>query len=123
MEVPVLRSCRLLLVALLAFAVGGGWAAAGEDGPRLRLPPDVRYARAESSPGPVVFSHESHLLFTDTRCLPCHPQLFSILRPAGPITHEEMDAGGKCGACHDGKKASSVQQDCDSCHTGGEDDP
>jgi c(7)-type cytochrome triheme protein len=122
MKASVLRSRGLLGAALLAAALGGGLATADEDAPQLRLPPAVTYARSDSSPGPVVFSHETHLLFTETRCLPCHPQHFSILRPAGRMTHEEMDAGKKCGACHDGKTASGVQEDCDSCHTG-EDGP
>jgi c(7)-type cytochrome triheme protein len=84
--------------------------------PPLRLPPDVTYDGADGSPGPVVFSHDSHVLFAEHNCTVCHPGAFSILHPAGRITHEEMDAGKKCGICHDGKGASGVQDACDSCH-------
>lgn len=82
----------------------------------LKLPADVTYRSAESSPGPVVFSHATHAAFLDNRCLACHPEPFAILRPAGRITHEEMDAGRKCGICHNGTDASDVEEDCDSCH-------
>lgn len=87
--------------------------AAGE---ALKLPADVTYRGAAGSPGPVVFSHETHVPLTDTRCVACHPALFSILRPTRGITHDAMNAGRQCGACHDGSKASGVQASCEHCH-------
>ena len=49
------------------------------------------------------------------------PKLFAIVRtaerPAARITHKEMEAGKQCGACHDGKQASSLE-DCETCHRG-----
>jgi c(7)-type cytochrome triheme protein len=92
--------------------------AMGEDTPTVRLPADVTYGAAEGSPGPVTFSHETHVPLARRLCPACHPALFSILGPTGRITHEEMDAGRKCGACHDGK---SAQDACDHCHRGGDD--
>ena len=105
---------------VLLLALVPGPLAAGEPSPTLKLPPAVTYRDAEGSPGPVVFSHETHVPLADTRCVACHPGLFSILRPTRGITHEAMDAGRLCGACHDGSKASGVRESCDHCHrTGG----
>jgi c(7)-type cytochrome triheme protein len=37
--------------------------------------------------------------------------------PAGTarVTHEEMEAGRQCGACHDGRDATGLDE-CESCH-------
>ncbi len=103
-------------MVLLAALVVPGLAADGQP-PELRLPPDVTYKFSETtSPGPVVFSHATHVPLADTRCVTCHPAPFSILQPAGRITHEEMNAGQKCGVCHNGTKASGVEDSCDHCH-------
>lgn len=112
MDSPILRAANAMLLLVLAVALRAVPVGAEE----LRLPPDVTYDKADGSPGPVVFSHDSHFLFAEGKCTACHPGVFSILHPAGRITHEEMDAGRKCGVCHDGKAASSVQDACDSCH-------
>jgi c(7)-type cytochrome triheme protein len=106
------------VVALLLLVLGPGPLAAGE-GPALKLTPDVIYRAAEASPGPVIFSHATHVPLADTRCVACHPALFSILRPTQRFTHDEMNAGRRCGACHDGSKASGVQESCDHCHRAG----
>lgn len=110
----------MLLAALsLAAVVHAGAGGATDDGVGLRLPPDVTYRSAEGSPGPVVFRHQTHVPLTDQHCPACHPALFSILEPTGKITHEEMNAGRRCGACHDGTKASGVRDACDHCHRSG----
>ena len=116
MEASLLRSRRLLAAVLLAAAFRAGTLAAGEGSPELRLPPDVTHSGAETSPGPVVFSHATHVPLADHRCVACHPGLFSILRPTRGITHDQMNAGKMCGACHDGTNASGVQDACDHCH-------
>jgi c(7)-type cytochrome triheme protein len=100
---------------LLAVVLGVG-AVSADDAPALRLPPDATYGSADGSPGPVTFRHATHLPLSDNRCVACHPQTFSILKPTRTITHEEMNAGQKCGACHDGTKAAGVQDACDHCH-------
>jgi c(7)-type cytochrome triheme protein len=43
-----------------------------------------------------------------------------MLRPQRRATHQEMDAGRSCGACHDGKRAfaTSDGERCEGCHTG-----
>jgi c(7)-type cytochrome triheme protein len=116
MKFLVLRSLRLLGAALLTAASVTGPLAAGERSPDVRLPPDVTFSGTETSPGPVIFSHTTHVAFADSRCVGCHPALFSILQPTRRITHDEMNAGKQCGACHDGTKASGVQDACDHCH-------
>lgn len=120
MNATLLKRLRLLPALSLAAMLCAGRVTAADDSVTVRLPADVTYHGAEGSPGPVVFSHESHVALTEQHCPACHPALFSILAPTGKITHEEMNAGHRCGACHDGTKASGVQDSCDHCHrTGG----
>jgi c(7)-type cytochrome triheme protein len=114
MQAPVVQVYEVVVAVLLAatFAV----AADERSVPTLHLPPDVTYGGAETSPGPVVFSHATHVPLADDRCVACHPALFSILQPTRGIRHDEMNLGKQCGACHDGTKASGVQDACDHCH-------
>jgi c(7)-type cytochrome triheme protein len=109
---------RRLPVAVVcaAGALAVSIALAEGDAPEVRLPADVTFHSAADSPGPVVFSHTAHFPLADERCIACHPALFPILRPTDRITHAEMKAGKKCGACHDGVKASSIEDDCTHCH-------
>jgi c(7)-type cytochrome triheme protein len=121
MKGHLLMRPRLLAVACLATILRSVPVTAGEVAPELRLPPAVTYDGAEGSPGPVVFSHTTHVPLADDHCLVCHPAPFAILQPTRGLTHEVMNAGGKCGMCHDGTKASGVQDACDHCHRmGGE---
>jgi c(7)-type cytochrome triheme protein len=103
----------IFLAAVVALLGAGG--AAGRPGD-LRLPPDLTYNAAPDSPGPVLFSHQTHVALADNKCLGCHPAPFRMLRPTRKATHAEMEAGRLCGACHDGKNASGVQDDCEHCH-------
>ncbi|HUK63405.1 MAG TPA: c(7)-type cytochrome triheme domain-containing protein [Dongiaceae bacterium] len=85
----------------------------------LRLPADQVIQGAGASPGKVTFSHDSHVDTKKPACTTCHPTQFSILkttsaRPAS-ITHDGMDAGRYCGACHNGKAAFGLDQ-CALCH-------
>jgi len=89
--------------------------------PQVRLPAELTYGEAKDSPGPVVFRHETHVPLNDDKCTACHPEPFSILGVRSKITHVEMDAGQSCGRCHDGTKASGVQDDCFHCHQAGGD--
>lgn len=114
MRARVLFSLATLLLAAATLASSA--AAGDDDGPAMRLPADVTYRGGEDSPGPVVFSHETHVAVADGRCTGCHPALFPILRPTGSVTHAEMEAGRKCGACHNGVDASGLDDDCDNCH-------
>jgi c(7)-type cytochrome triheme protein len=112
---------RGLFLCSLVVAVWVASTRAADDGPpEVRLPADVTYHSAETSPGAVVFRHSTHVPLADDRCTGCHPALFPILRPTGKVTHAEMSAGKKCGACHDGLTASGIENDCDHCHQSGE---
>ena len=107
---------RVVAGVVLAVACNGVGAGADGGTQGLRLPADVTYAHADGSPGPVVFSHTTHVPLCGNRCVACHPQAFSILQPTHNISHEQMNAGKQCGTCHDGTQASGVQDACDHCH-------
>jgi len=97
--------------ALLALAAGAG--------ELPRLPADHDMPRSGQSPGQVTFRHSSHVDSDKPACLGCHPRRFSILATAGApraaaITHEAMEKGEACGACH-GKKAFGLDE-CGNCH-------
>ncbi|HET7292694.1 MAG TPA: c(7)-type cytochrome triheme domain-containing protein [Vicinamibacteria bacterium] len=90
-------------------------------GAPMRLP-NVVYDKATDAPGPVRFDHRTHAERVANKCVSCHPQTFSILRPTRRASHAEMEASRSCGVCHDGKVAFGVQdaERCETCHdTGG----
>ncbi|BDV41722.1 cytochrome c [Geotalea uraniireducens] len=64
--------------------------------------------------GPATFSHAFHLgIYT---CNNCHTKIFKAGRNNKVVTMVEMEKGKSCGACHDGKTAFSVREDCVKCH-------
>jgi len=104
---------------LLALAVAG--AAFELGGARAQAPPDFTMPQAESSPGPVVFSHSRHLPRVE-KCSRCHMRGFKLQRGASPpVTLAAKQEGKLCGACHDGKTRMggvtvfAIDQ-CDACH-------
>lgn len=65
--------------------------------------------------GSIRFSHQRHLA-SSLSCHECHETLF---RTGGGAVHTSMDkmgSGESCGACHDGRRAFSVRENCASCH-------
>jgi c(7)-type cytochrome triheme protein len=88
----------------------------------LRLPGDLTYPPGKESPGAVTFRHESHVDASRPDCATCHAGAFPILKAetaamrtvGGPPMH----AANRCGACHDGKAAFSVEDNCEGCHAG-----
>jgi c(7)-type cytochrome triheme protein len=115
----VKRSIAVAASAIAVIAAVGVVAALGlaaAPTSSLRLPPDRVYDKSKDSPGPVVFSHKSHVEIADNKCTGCHPAPFKMLHPAGRMTHDELNAGRLCGACHDGKTASGVEESCEHCH-------
>lgn len=86
----------------------------------LRLPPPIAFDRSVGADSAVWFRHETHVAFASNRCTGCHPKPFRILTPVRRASHGEMNAGGSCGACHDGKQAFGVkdQGSCATCHSG-----
>jgi c(7)-type cytochrome triheme protein len=88
---------------------------------QVKAPPDFPIPKADTSPGPVTFSHQRHLAKV-TKCSTCHMKDFKMKRGAsGPITLEAKQQGRFCGSCHDGKTTIGgtvvfpIDQ-CDSCH-------
>lgn len=106
---------RLVVALLLAGAAGTGLAA----NKLPRLPGDYIFPRGEGSPGPVNFSHQTHVDAARPSCVACHPKNFRILESGRDITgqplqHARFESGAACGACH-GKTAFAFDA-CDSCH-------
>jgi c(7)-type cytochrome triheme protein len=86
----------------------------------LRLPADIVFAHRGSPDSAVVFSHQSHVTPGENTCLQCHNGSYSLLKRGPAPTHGTMNAGGSCGACHDGKHSFGVKDAtaCGNCHTG-----
>jgi c(7)-type cytochrome triheme protein len=80
-------------------------------------PPAITFASAKDSPGPVTFTHASHLA-RGARCADCHPGLFKMQKGGIALTMDAMAHGTACGACHNGKKAFEVMDGdkCATCH-------
>jgi c(7)-type cytochrome triheme protein len=68
--------------------------------PALVRIPVVRPHGTADPAEPGVFSHWQHDQF---QCVTCHPALFPQVRRG--FTHDDMDEGRFCGACHDGRQA------------------
>ena len=86
----------------------------------LRLPTDYTFPQAESSPGPVTFSHETHVDPGEPRCATCHKGTFRLHEAGTPIqgelTEERVHRGDLCASCHNGKDAFGIEDDCSTCH-------
>jgi c(7)-type cytochrome triheme protein len=66
--------------------------------------------------GPTAFSHFNHLDAVGQNCPSCHNSIFHIVAAKNPtFSMKEMKQGKSCGACHNGRRAFSVN-DCSSCH-------
>jgi len=110
----------------LILALGTGFATAllfhGPGLAQVKIPPDFTFEKAETSPGPVTFSHPKHKA-TVGKCTTCHLKTFKMKRGAsGQITLAAKMEGKYCGACHDGKKKFGGKvvfpiDECDKCHT------
>jgi c(7)-type cytochrome triheme protein len=107
--VRVVVSLGALIVATSALA----------GGKLQKLPTDYVLPRGAESPGPVMFSHETHVDAAKPSCTTCHPREFRILEAGRTasrelIRHDRMEAGAACGACH-GKTAFGFDS-CEMCH-------
>ena len=85
-----------------------------------RLPGEIRLPRSADSPGPVSFFHETHVNPERPNCTTCHSREFRILKAsmARRLAHENFEKGRQCGACHNGKAAFKIEDDCTNCHRG-----
>ena len=86
----------------------------------LHLPADIVFAHPGSPDSAVVFSHQSHVTPGENTCLGCHNGAYPMLKRGPKPNHRNMNIGGSCGACHDGKTSFSVRDpaSCGTCHTG-----
>ena len=84
----------------------------------LRLPDTITYDRSEECPGPVEFSHDSHVDSDLPSCSPCHAGAMPILRSAvsPSLSGEALHEVQACGACHDGESAFDLEEECEGCH-------
>ncbi len=80
----------------------------------VRVPVVREHGKADP-PAAGLFSHWRHDQY---QCFDCHPTLFP--RALQGFTHDQMDDGKFCGACHNGKAApptSGARAVCKtSCH-------
>jgi len=112
-SIPVWRGSALALATALALTLLGR--------AHAQAPPDFPMPQAESSPGPVVFSHSRHMPRVE-KCSRCHMRGFKMQRGASPpVTLAAKEEGKLCGACHDGKTrmggvAVFAIEQCDRCH-------
>lgn len=72
---------------------------------------DITYQVKQT--GPTRFSHTKHI--EAHSCSDCHTRLYPVTRQARRYTMAQMDKGGSCGACHNGKGAFPLKE-CASCH-------
>jgi c(7)-type cytochrome triheme protein len=85
-----------LAFALLSFLISSAVLAVPAE---VRVPVVKEHGKADP-PAAGVFSHWRHDQY---QCYTCHPVLFPRARKG--FTHDDMDEGKFCGACHDGKTA------------------
>jgi c(7)-type cytochrome triheme protein len=64
--------------------------------------------------GNVLFSHDAHL--GAYGCKDCHDRFYRLGKRNKGIPMAKMEKGQSCGACHDGKTAFTVKENCDRCH-------
>ncbi|WP_298435965.1 cytochrome c3 family protein [Geobacter sp.] len=66
--------------------------------------------------GPTRFSHKFHLGLGAYGCGDCHNGIFTTGVARETHTMADMEKGQSCGACHDGKSAFTVRENCTKCH-------
>lgn len=101
------RMIKMLITQALLFALGASPALAVIGGGDLHLP---------AKDGDVLFSHDAHVAGAGLKCQQCHPTPFTNPKQHKAVTMKAMETGKSCGACHDGKTAFSVKDDCAKCH-------
>jgi c(7)-type cytochrome triheme protein len=63
----------------------------------------------------ATFSHDAHVVGAKLGCRDCHPKLYLDTARSKRVTMKQMEKGQSCGACHDGKRATGLE-DCKTCH-------
>jgi c(7)-type cytochrome triheme protein len=64
--------------------------------------------------GDVMFSHNFHTGMYS--CQECHPRLYIPGKGNATVSMAGMEEQKSCGACHDGKTAFTVKENCEKCH-------
>ena len=64
--------------------------------------------------GDVLFSHKFHMGMYS--CGECHPKLYIPGKDNATVSMTGMEEKKSCGACHDGKSAFTVKENCEKCH-------
>jgi len=106
---------RLFLIVLLSVALPSMVSAIGMGGSMSGMGGMVDKVQLQTEGvGKVEFSHSVH----GTDCSACHPKLFSKKGDNRHFTMEQMERGRSCGACHNGRQAFSVEENCAACHAG-----
>ena len=101
----------LLLIALPSalHAVEMGGFEGGASKPRM----GIIHIQTETV-GKILFSHKIHSF----SCTRCHSKIFIKKKNSNHASMKDMEDGKSCGACHNGKIAFSVRDDCVNCHAG-----
>jgi len=73
---------------------------------------DIEFFNTESPEKTATFRHATHTQWLS--CSNCHPALFKKRSENLQFTHDDMDAGKYCGACH--QKVVVLQGGCKGCH-------
>lgn len=97
---------RTIIAAILIF-LSGGVAFAIVGGGDLAM---------KNEGGEVIFSHEKHVKAAGATCKDCHAVPYTNTKNHMTITMQEMEQGKSCGICHNGTKAFSVKENCETCH-------
>jgi c(7)-type cytochrome triheme protein len=125
----VMRARRFpgwVALALMLPAAAGGAVRVQPAQPRLaaatemRLPPETIYKNTVGPDSAVRFSHETHVPLADSKCTGCHPWPYPMLTRGPAPKHADMNKGGTCGMCHDGRAAFGIRDSsaCLTCHAG-----
>ena len=93
-------------IVLVFFASSVVWAKIGGGDISFRVPGAAN----------VVFSHDDHVGKSGVKCKQCHHQIFTTVAGHVKATMADMQAGRSCGACHNGKNAFDVKNNCVKCH-------
>lgn len=73
---------------------------------------EIEFFNTESPEKKATFRHATHTQWLT--CKNCHPALFKKRSENLQFTHDDMDAGKYCGACH--QKVVVLQGGCKGCH-------
>lgn len=77
----------------------------------VRVPVTRPHGKADPTE-PGVFSHWLH---DEYSCTACHPTIFPKARVG--FTHDDMDEGKFCGACHNGQSAPPASGERAACRS------